>query len=141
MPPLLLDVDRNPAPVGRFEAGQQAVDVHGVVPDVQLAGAGVPAHPRPVGLPAGGGHRLVGTACLHPVLPAGDHQAGGQTFHVPFERTRKGLVEISQVEGEIPLWRRPEAEVEHVSVAAELRVQSAVGWEARSCAITEAAPR
>ena len=43
---LLLDVDRDPPAVGRLEVVDQAVDVHAVVPDVQLGHRRVAAHAR-----------------------------------------------------------------------------------------------
>jgi hypothetical protein len=52
-------------------------------------------------------------------LPSRDLEAGRQA-HVPFPRPGKGLVEVVDVEHELPLGRREHAEVRQVRVAAEL---------------------
>ena len=122
---LLLDVDRDRSPVGRLEVPEQAVDMHAVVPDVDLRHRSVLAHPPPVGVD-GGGHRGIGDPRLQPVLTGRDHEAGREPLDVPLERAWEGLVEVAQVEHQVALRRRPEAEVEDVCIPAELHRQSAV---------------
>ncbi len=100
--PLFLDVDGHPAAVGRLEVADQAVDVHAVVPDVELGHGAVAADPAAVCLQAGG-DRGVGPLRADPVLPRCRHQAGGKALDVPFERSRQCFVEVAHVEGEVPL--------------------------------------
>ena len=57
----------------------------------------------------------------------GDHQAGGEPVEVPFERARERLVEVPEIEGQVPLRSGPQSEVEDVSIAAELDLDAAVG--------------
>ena len=68
---------------------------------------------------------------LEPVLPRRHHQAGGEALDVPFERSGQGLVEVAQVERQVPFRRGPQAEVEDVRVPAELDRQPAVGLRAQ----------
>ena len=95
--PLLLNVDRNPPAVGRPEGADQAVDVHAVVPDVELRHRRVPAHAPAVGLHARG-HRRIGPRRFDLVLPRRDHETGGEALDVPLEGAGEGLVEVAQVE-------------------------------------------
>ena len=60
---------------------------------------------------------------------------------VPLERAGQRLVEVAQVERQLPLRRGPQSEVQDVRVAAQLHGQPVSGREARSAAITAAAPR
>jgi hypothetical protein len=83
---LLLDVNRHPTPVSRLEVPEQTVDVHAVVPDIQLGHPGVPAHPIAVGN-YGGLHRHADPTRTDPALLAGHCQTGGQALHVPLKRT------------------------------------------------------
>jgi len=93
----LLDVDGHLAAVGRLEVADQAVDVHAVVPDVELGHGPVAADAAAVGLhPRGDGG--VGPLRRDPVLPRRHHQAGGEALDVPFEGARQGLVEVAHVE-------------------------------------------
>ena len=123
---LLLDVDRDQAPVGRLEVPQQVFHVHAVVPDVELGHGGVPAHPALVGIDRHL-HRHFGPGGPHPVLTAGHHQAGGEALDVPLEGPAQGLVEVPQVEEQVALGGGPQPEVQDVGVAAQLDDQSAVG--------------
>jgi hypothetical protein len=96
-----------------------------VVPDVELWHRRVPAHAPAVGLDPGG-DRGSGPGRLDPVPPRCHHKTGGKTLDVPLERAGKGLVEVAQVEGQVPLRRGPQSEVQHVSVPAQLHRQPAV---------------
>ena len=124
--PLLLDVDGDPPPVGRLEVADQAVDVHAVVPGVELGHRPVQADAPAIGLHARG-HRRIGHLRPDPVLPRRHHQAGGKALDVPFERPGQRFVEVAQVEREVPLRRGPQAEVKDVRVTAQLDDQPAVG--------------
>ena len=101
-PALLLDVDGDLAPVGRLEVADQAVDVHAVVPDVQLGHRPVTADAAAVS-PHACRDRGVGALRRDPVLPRRHHQAGGEALDVPLERAGQGLVEVAHVEREVPL--------------------------------------
>src|SRR5436305_1247179 len=93
---LLVDVDRHPSTICRLEVADPAVEVHTVVPDVQLGHRRVATHTLVIGLDASGDCRI-GSAWLDPVLPCGDGDAGGAALDVPLERTGPGLVAVTQV--------------------------------------------
>ena len=54
-------------------------------------------------------------------------QARSHSHQIPLERARQGLVEVTEVERELPLRRRPQPEVEDMSVTAQLHGQTARG--------------
>ena len=126
-PPLLapLDPHLHLAPVGRLEGVDEVLCLHAVVPDVDLGHGGVAAHPSPVGVD-GRRDRSVRLGGLDRVLPGRHHQAGRQARHVPLERAGKCLVEVTQVEVELALGRRPQPVVQDVGIAAELDLDPAV---------------
>ena len=62
----------------------------------------------------------LGLARMNPVVTSEHDQARRQASDVPLERTRKGLVEVAQIERQVPLRRRPQTEVEHVRITAHL---------------------
>jgi hypothetical protein len=124
--PLLLDVDRDAPAVGRLEIADQVVGVNAVVPDVELGHHHVPAHAGAIGLDAGR-YRGNGRRLLDPVLPGRYHKTGGEALDIPLEGARRGFVEVAQVERQVPLRCGPQAEVQHVGVAAQLHRQAAVG--------------
>jgi hypothetical protein len=55
-------------------------------------------------------------------LAPGDGNAGRQPLHIPFPRPRKRLVEVVEVEQQLPLRRRESAEVGEMRIAAELNL-------------------
>ncbi len=126
-PPLALplDVDGYLVAVGRLEVPEQALDAGGVVPDVELGHGAVAAHPPLVGVDAGGDRR-VGCRPPDPVLPRRHDDARRESLYVPLEGAGQGLVEVAQVEGQVPLRCGPQPEVEHVRVTAQLHRQPAV---------------
>ena len=121
----LLDVHLDPAAVGPLEVVDEARDLGAVVPDVELVHGGVAAHAPAIGVD-GRPDRGLGPRRLEPVLVRRDDEAGRQPGHVPLEGPGERLVEVPQVEVEVALGRRPQAEVEDVSIAAELDLQTAV---------------
>ena len=60
-------------------------------------------------------------------VTAHDLETGGQAFDIPFPRTRQRLVEVVDVEDQLPLGRAEHAEVRQVSVAAELHPHAGSG--------------
>ena len=122
---LLLDIDRDAGLVFRFVVADEAVDADSVVPGVQLRHSRVPAHPFPICLD-GRGHRRIGGGRLDVVVARGDDETRRQALDVPLERAGQGLVEVAEIEHQVPLRRRPQAEVEDVRVAAQLHHQPAV---------------
>ena len=54
-------------------------------------------------------------------------QTGGQPHQIPLERAREGLVEVTEVERQLPLRRGPQPEVEDMGVTAHLHRQTTVG--------------
>jgi hypothetical protein len=74
--------------------------------------------------------RLRGIAGLRFAHAAGSRahgDAGGKALDIPFERAGKGLVEIVQVEHQVPIGRAIPAEVAEVGVAAEFDAQVRAG--------------
>ena len=113
------------AAVGGFEVVDELVEARALVPDVEQRQGGVVPHPVAVGVDRRR-HRGVCLVGLHPVLPGGHHQAGGEAGHVPLEGPGQGLVEVAQVEVEVALRRGPEPEVQDMGVPAELHLDAAV---------------
>ena len=64
---------------------------------------------------------------LERLAARGDLHAGGQPLDVPFERAGQGLVEVVQVEHQVPFRGRVEAEVAQVRVTAQLHAQARIG--------------
>ena len=122
----LLELDLHLAAVGRFEVVDELVEARALVPDVEERQGGVVPHPVAVGVDRRR-HRGVCLGGLHPVLPGGHHQAGGEAGDVPLEGPGQRLVEVTQVEVEVALGRGPEPEVQDVGVTAELDFNAAVG--------------
>ena len=119
---LALDVGGAADLVGFGEHAEELVDGDQVVPDVEPADAGVPGHPLPVGAQAGRNRAL----CVHAIGAGEDHDAGHQPSDVPFERAGQRLIEVPQVERQVPFRGGPQSEVEQVRVAAELHDQPTV---------------
>ena len=70
--------------------------------------------------------RARGAAGLIPgtaIGPGGDGDACGETLHVPLEGPRKGLVEVVEVEHQVPRGGVVPAEITYVGVAAELDLE------------------
>ena len=116
--------------VRRFLGVQQRTETRQNLFDVQM---GVPhRHHRNAGQLlhrfAVGAHRMtndpLSDLCGIIVLATRNLNAGGQPLDVPFPWARGGLVEVVQVEDEMTLRRTEHAEIRHVCVAAELRVDS-----------------
>jgi hypothetical protein len=63
---------------------------------------------------------------LEAVLAARDGDARCQTLHVPFPRSGKGLVEVVEVEQQLPLRRGERAEVGQMRIAAKLDPNAAL---------------
>ncbi len=106
-----------PRPV--VDVRQDPRGVHPRVVDVDGPHRGIGGHPFPVagdremdGVPGGMG--------VEPAGSAGDDDARRETLDIPLERTMERLVEVVDVEDEVPLGRCEEAEVGEVGVAAEL---------------------
>ncbi len=106
--------------------GAQLVDhrtrVEPRVPDVEVAHRRELPHRVAIGAgdSGDGGGALAGAEAA---VPRRDLEAGRETFHVPFERPCKCLVEVVEVEDESALRRREAAEVHQVRVTGELRAQ------------------
>ena len=103
----------------RLELRQDRLDVDVVVPDVDRPHPRGAANGLPVGLTAAAtiSRRTDG---LKPMVAPADLEARGQPLHVPFPRPGKRLVEVVDVEDQLPLGRREDAEVRQMGVPAEL---------------------
>ena len=107
------------------EEVDEAVEVDLVVPDLELPLGGGAAQRQAVGLAHG--HRGLGSCAVRQADLAGEHlEAGRQALHVPLEGPGQGFVEVAQVIGQVPLGRRPEAEVQDVGVTAQLDLEPGV---------------
>ena len=96
-----------------------------VVPDRQLVGGRVRGDPGTVGAQRGL-HRGPRGAVGQAVVPGQHDEAGEIALDIPFEGATQGLVEITQIEGQLPFRSSPQTEVQHVRIAAQLDVDPAV---------------
>ena len=69
-------------------------------------------------------HDLLTLRLREVAVAAADLEARGEALHIPLERAGQRLVEVVEVEDEIPLGRRVAADVGEVRVAAELRLEA-----------------
>ena len=130
--PLLTDLRLHPC--------HQVGDADVLVPCLERAHArraerrlSVPLHARH--------HDFAPVRRREPQVSAADLEAGGQALHVPLPRPGQRLIEVVDVEKEVPLGRREHAEVGQVCVAAELHREPAPRRVARSEAMSNAPPR
>ena len=126
--PLVEPRPRGPrAPLGDGDV-EQVVGRELVVPDVEEPGVGIVARSG-CGTPSSAA-RTAPSRFRRRSWPRGPRastvQAGDHPHHVPFERTREGLVEVTEIERQLPFRRRPQPEVEDVGVPAQLHRQPAV---------------
>ena len=84
-----------------------------------------------------GGPLLLAEASIAP----GNGQTGSKPLDVPLPGSGKGLVEVVEVEDQIPLRRSEDTEVAQVGIAAGLDVSPERGVVDRSEAMISAAPR
>ena len=102
-----------------LELLEQRLNLDVGVPDIEVAHRSGLLHPRPVFI----GHRQHDRAPLRrsePAVPAGDLKARGQPLHIPLPRARQRLVEIVDVEHQLPLRGGENPEVRQVRVTADL---------------------
>ncbi|GAB1839392.1 hypothetical protein MyNCGM152_01330 [Achromobacter xylosoxidans] len=107
-----------PAALGRRGVLQHAFEGEAVVPDVQRAVLRVFVHPRLVlGRSRHDDVGAVAAAIAH--VRRRHRQAGRQALDVPFPWARGGLVEVVQVEQQLPFGRGEAAEIEQMRIAAK----------------------
>ena len=97
-------------------------DVEPRVPDLEVRHRREPPHPLAV-FACDAEHDLVALRLREVAVAAADLEARGESLHVPFERAGQRLVEVVEVEDEVPLGRRVAADVGEMRVAAELRLE------------------
>ena len=97
------------------------------VPDVEEPGLGVLRDPRAVPVERGTHRPVRFLRIRHPGVASQHLQARNHPHQIPLERARKRLVEVTEVERELPLRRGPQPEVEDMSVTAQLHGQTARG--------------
>ena len=105
---------------------EQRLNLDVGVPDIQVAHPGGLLHPRPVFL-GHGQHDRAPLCGSEPAVAAGDLEARGQPLHVPLPRAGQGLVEVVDVEHQLPLGGGEHPEVRQVRVTADLDVQTGAG--------------
>ena len=101
-------------------------DIHPVIPDVQRPHHPELGHPLPVGADGPADH-LAGLLIADLQVPGGQHHARGQPLHVPLPGRGQRLVEVVDVEDQIPLGGAEDPEVGQVRVAAGLHPQPGGG--------------
>ncbi len=116
------------------------LDVDARIPDVEHAHLAVLRHVLSV-RPHASERRVASVVFAEAIVAAGEHEARGETLHVPLPRTRQRLVEVVDVEDDAPLRRGEGAEVQQMAVTASLNAQAARGCGGRSAAMLSAAPR
>jgi hypothetical protein len=132
VPPVLLSRLLDRAAQRLFEApvmavvgpGEHLLRVQTRVPDLQVAERRELPHRLPVGADDPE-HRRCAFCIGEVALARRDLEARGESLHVPLERPGKRLVEVVEVEDEIPLGRGEAAEVHQVGIARELGGQAA----------------
>jgi hypothetical protein len=110
----------------RVHALDEAIDIDRIVPDVERAHRRVVAHPLPVGA-RGSDDGPRGFAFGQPYMAPGQDDAGGQPLEIPLPWRRQGLVEVVDVENDLPLGCGEAAEVRQMRVAAGLDPDSGGG--------------
>ena len=93
-----------------LELADGLLDIQVRIPHVQERLPGEAAHRRPVRL----GRRqddLAAGLAGEPVVPARHRQARRQPLDIPLERARQGLIEVVDVEDQVPLRRGERAEI------------------------------
>ena len=121
-----LHVASHPGPVSAGEVLDHVTDRDPVVPEVEGPFRGIARHALAV-LASGGPHHSSALRAGEATLAGDDLQAGAQAFDVPLPWTRQRLVEVVDVEHEVPLGGGELPEVAHVGVAARLHGQSGGG--------------
>jgi hypothetical protein len=108
-------------PAGDLRAGHLQ-DLVGVQPSVPHRELGKPGErPDLVAIRLDGGeHRSGALPLVEAPLPPGDGDARGQPLHVPFPRPGQRLVEVVDVEHQVPLGRGEHPEVAQVRVTTHL---------------------
>src|ERR1700731_2601678 len=66
--------------------------------------------------------RAMPFSCRH--LPSREHDAGSQSFHIPFPRRVQGFVKVVDVEDELSFRRTESAKVADVAIATRLHAYS-----------------
>ena len=101
------------------DPGQDRVTVDVVVPDVESPHLRGAAHDRAIGRDRRDDD-VASVRTAEAELAPADLEAGGKPLHVPLPGPGKRLVEVVDVEQQLPLGRREDPEVREVGVAAEL---------------------
>ena len=110
------------------------------VPDRQLPALGLVGHRFAVFGDAGAGYPPP-LFPLELVVAAGYGEAGDESFHVPFERSGIGFVEIVDIERELAFRCRESPKLLRCASPHSWVCRPVLGDRARSSAITSAAPR
>ena len=106
----------------RTHLGENLVGVQPRVPDIEVGLARELAHRLAIG-PGRGQHDLTARLVGEGLAAGGDLQAGGEPFDVPLERAGQGLVEVVEVEQQMPFRGGEEPEVTQMRIATQLDLQ------------------
>ena len=114
---------RNASPLGVGRRLDQRLRVQALIPDVQRPQPRALAQVLPIRAHARQDRALTG-GVGQAIVPRRDLEAHDQALQVPFPRCRERLVEVVEVEDQIPLGRGERTEVQQVAVAARLHLDA-----------------
>ena len=104
----------------------QLFNIDARIPHVQDPHVAVFRHAFAIG-PHATQHGIAGGVFAEAVVAAGQHEAGGQAFHVPLPGGGEGLVQVVDVEDHAPFGGGVRPEVQQMTVAARLHANPACG--------------
>ena len=111
---------------GRLELVADRGDVEARVPDMDVPHLRKPRHRLAV-FAHGRLHDCTAGRTVEAAIPAGHRETGGESLHVPLERSRQRLVEVVEAEDEPPVRCGEDAEVREVRIPAKLGIEARPG--------------
>ena len=102
---------------------EDAFDVQSCVPDVEIAHRRQFGHLRPIG-PDGPRDDVRAFLGGEPAISTGDGQTGREALHIPFPGTGKRLVEVVQIEDQVPFGGAEDPEIAQMCVPTCLHVEA-----------------
>ena len=104
----------------------QVFNIDARIPHVQDPHVAVFRHAFAIG-PHAAQHGIAGFVFAEAVVTAGQHETGGQAFHIPFPGRREGLVQVVDVEDHAPFGGRESPKIQQMTVAACLHAYPGCG--------------
>src|ERR1700733_14010491 len=103
----------------RVEQAGDLVDINPGVPDLQEAHRGIARHLGAVAADSCTGC-TARVAVIELLVARSNDETGRQPLNIPLERSRERLIEVIDVEDQLPVGRREHAEIQQVRVTASL---------------------